>query len=232
MKQPFSLDRKVIETLSEMVLSGAIEESYPLLGEGLSGKVYDYEGYAVKVFKENYSENDDDRVLNYMRGHSAFPTLYYKERQGRFLVVEKVSGHTLGEMVKAGGKLPDRYYWQLEKYAEDCYKKGIIPSDLHLNNMMVDQDNRIRIVDTGRFFFTRDSAQFKEKVERDLEILKYYCGFFSSSSWKKHRRHRRHYHYHSYLHSHSHSHSYSRSHSSSSHRRHRHHRHHHHFFSS
>ncbi|MGA9175311.1 MAG: hypothetical protein WBZ33_15245 [Thermoactinomyces sp.] len=233
MKQPFSLDRKAIDTLSEMVLSGTIGENCCLLGEGLSGKVYDYEGYAVKVFKENCSENDDDLVLNYMRDHSAFPTIHYKDRQGKFLIVDKVAGSTLGEIIKAGDHLPDRYYWQLEKYVEDCYKEGIIPGDLHLNNIMVDQDNQIKIIDTGRFFFTDAKAQYKEKVERDLEKLKYYCGFFSSSSWKKHRRHR-HHHHHSYSHSHSHSYSHSHSHScsSSSHRHHRRHRRHHHFFSS
>ncbi len=210
MKQSLSFDREAADHLTAIIAADKIQESCDLLGEGLSGKVYEFENYAVKVFKENCSENNDFVMLSLLRDHPAFPTLHFKDQ--KFMVVEKVKGYTLGEIRKAGDQLGDQYFEQIEKIVEDCYKEGIIPGDLHLNNIMIDHDKKVKIIDVGRFFCTSQKESFKESIEEDLERL--YCFFnFFSSSRKKHRRR--------WKHSRSRSHSHSYSSRSSSRRRHR-----------
>ncbi|MFC7441655.1 protein kinase domain-containing protein [Laceyella putida] len=188
-RHAFSIDPAVVEHLGSIIANGEIDQRHRLLGEGLSGKVYEFENYAVKVFKPDYSEKEDADLLTRLSGHAAFPALHYKEDQ--FMIVDKVSGYTLGQALKAGEKLNERLFNQIEEAVERCYAEGIIPDDLHLNNIMVNQDGQVKIVDVGRFFHTNQAVAHKEKLTDDLEALKYYCGlfgFFSSSKRKRRRR--------------------------------------------
>lgn len=190
MKHPFARDHEAIQHLSMMVENGKMMESYPLLGEGLSGQVFDFEGYAVKVFKEDYSENEDYKILRHFNGHPAFPDFHYIDKENQWMVVDKINGYTLGQVLKSGENLDSNMYWKIEEVVEDCYEKGIIPADLHLNNIMIDQDNQVRFIDTGRFFFTDEKEAYQSQIEEDLDALQYHCGLFSlfSSSNRRHRR--------------------------------------------
>ncbi|PTM56929.1 protein kinase domain-containing protein [Desmospora activa] len=189
--KPFQpIYRELVDELSSMVANKQIQNQCRLLGEGLSGRVYEYENFAVKVFKEDGSENDDYRMLNRLHHHSAFPTLHYYE--DRFMLMDKCDGTTLARERESGDGLKDAYFTQIEQVVEECYQVGIIPRDLHLNNVMVDRDNRIKIVDVGRFVHTDQSEDYKERLTEDLQDLKYHVfgfGFFSSSR-RKRRRHR------------------------------------------
>lgn len=189
-RHAFSIDPAVVDHLGLMIANNQLDQRHRLLGEGLSGKVYEFENYAVKVFKDDYSEKEDAAILNRLAGHAAFPTIHYRE--DRFMIVDKVSGYTLGQALKAGEKVNQRLFDQIEAAVERCYREGIIPDDLHLNNIMVDQDGQVKIVDVGRFFHTDQVAQYKGELTDDLKILKYYCGLFGffSSSKRKHRRYR------------------------------------------
>ncbi|SEM90514.1 protein kinase domain-containing protein [Lihuaxuella thermophila] len=202
-RHAFSIDPGVVEHLGSLIANGEIDRQHRLLGEGLSGKVYEFENFAVKVFKPDCSEKEDAILLSRLSGHAAFPALHYRE--DRFMIVDKVNGFTLGQALQAGEKLTERLFDQIEEAVERCYAEGVIPDDLHLNNIMVHQDGQVKIVDVGRFFHTRQPVAYKGELREQLEALKYYCGlfgFFSSS--KRKRKRRRHY-------------------SSSDHHRHRHH---------
>ncbi|MGI6125365.1 MAG: protein kinase domain-containing protein [Planifilum sp.] len=181
-----TVDPALVEHLSTLVADGQMDR-YPLLGEGLSGKVYEFEHYAVKVFKADAGERQDASLLSLLSDHAAFPRVHYREEG--WMMMDKVNGYTLGEVIQGGEKLKEHLYTQIEEAVEHCYAKGLIPDDLHLNNIMVDHEGRIKIVDVGRFFHTERAAAHKEALAEDLETLKY-CGlfrFFSSSKRKKKR---------------------------------------------
>jgi RIO-like serine/threonine protein kinase len=192
-----AIDPAIVEHLRSLIAGGMMEREYPLLGEGLSGKVYEFEEYAVKVFKPDAGERNDAVLLSRLSGHASFPRVHYREEG--WMVVDKVNGPTLWQALQGGEKLEGHLYEQIEAAVEHCYARGVIPDDLHLNNIMVDQEGRVKFVDVGRFFQTERAAAHKEALAEDLETLKY-CGlfrFFSSSKRKKKRhwfssdRHRR-----------------------------------------
>lgn len=183
----FGIDQAIVEHLGSIIASGEMDRRYPILGEGLSGKVYEFEEYAVKVFKPDASEINDAILLSRLSGHAAFPRVHYREE--KWMLVDKVSGYTLGQALQAGEKLKDPMFTQIEEAVAHCYAKGLIPDDLHLNNIMVDQEGRVKIVDVGRFFPAGPGTAHKAALAEDLETLKY-CGlfgFFSSSrrKWKR-----------------------------------------------
>jgi RIO-like serine/threonine protein kinase len=176
-----------VEHLRPIIASGEIDRRYPLLGEGLSGKVYEFEDYAVKVFKPDAGEKNDAILLSRLSGHAAFPRLHYREEG--WMIVDKVNGHTLWQALQGGEKLKENLYAQIEETVELCYEKGVVPDDLHLNNIMVDQEGRVKFVDVGRFFHTDHGQAYKDALAEDLETLKY-CGLFRFFSSSKRRRKR------------------------------------------
>ncbi|MBO2532183.1 MAG: hypothetical protein CW342_04735 [Thermoactinomycetaceae bacterium] len=194
----FTIDPAIVEHLRSVIASGGMDRRYPLLGEGLNGKVYEFEDYAVKVFKPDAAERKDAFLLSRLSGHASFPRVHYREEG--WMIVDKVNGPTLWQALQGGEKLKGRLYDQIEEAVEYCYARGIIPDDLHLNNIMVDQEGRVKVVDVGRFFRAQQSAAHKEALAENLEMVKY-CGlfrFFSSSRrkrpWFSSDRHRRHSH--------------------------------------
>lgn len=180
------VDSEAIEYVQSLLISNKINDKLPTLGEGLSGKVYGLEDYAVKVYKDDYSENDDYLMLSKLQGHSAFPTLHYREDQ--FMVVDQVNGFTLAQALHAGEKISESTYEQIERCVEDCYKDGIIARDLHMNNIMLDKDGKVKIIDVGRFFYTNNKEEYFDSIQEDLDNIQYHMGFFSSSSRKKYKR--------------------------------------------
>ncbi|MFS8514752.1 MAG: hypothetical protein LOD87_13695, partial [Planifilum fulgidum] len=146
----FTIDPAIVEHLRSVIASGGMDRRYPLLGEGLNGKVYEFEDYAVKVFKPDAAERKDAFLLSRLSGHASFPRVHYREEG--WMIVDKVNGPTLWQALQGGEKLKGRLYDQIEEAVEYCYARGIIPDDLHLNNIMVDQEGRVKVVDVGRFF--------------------------------------------------------------------------------
>lgn len=183
------IDQGSIDYLSSLVVKGDVEKHHSLLGEGLSGQVFSFEDYAVKVYKEDFSENDDHKMLTNLNAHPLFPNLHFQN--DKFMVVDQVKGYTLAQLRDAGYKLKDAQFRQLEQTIEECYASGIIPHDIHLNNIMLDENGNVKIIDVGRFFYSDHKEDYQEKIREDLEKIKYHCGLFSlfSSSRRKRRRH-------------------------------------------
>jgi RIO-like serine/threonine protein kinase len=183
------MDYESIDYLASLVAKGDMGEHHTLLGEGLSGNVFSFENYAVKVYKEDFSENSDHLMLQQLDIHPLFPKLHFQD--DKFIVVDQVKGNTLAEIRDAGYKLKDAQFRQLEQAVEECYAQGIIPHDIHLNNIMVDPDGNVKIIDVGRFFYSDHKEDYQEKIREDLENIKYHCGLFGLfSSSKRKRRHR------------------------------------------
>jgi RIO-like serine/threonine protein kinase len=200
MERSYLLDQQAVDYLSSLVAKDDLKNRYPLLGEGLSGQVFSFEDYAVKVYKEDCSEKNDYLMLANLEQHPLFPTLHYQTEN--FMVVDQVKGYTLAQLRDAGYKLKDNQFRQLEKVVEECYAANIIPHDIHLNNIMLDEQGNIKIIDVGRFFYSDHKEDYQDKIREDLDKIKYHCGLFSlfSSFRRKKRRyytssrpHHRHY---------------------------------------
>jgi RIO-like serine/threonine protein kinase len=170
-------------------VKGNVDQHHTLLGEGLSGQVFSFEDFAVKVYKEDFSEKDDHLMLTNLNAHPMFPKLHFQN--DKFMVVDQVKGYTLAQLRDEGYKLNDAQFRQLEKTIEECYASGIIPHDIHLNNIMLDEHGNLKIIDVGRFFYSDHKEDYQDKIREDLDKIKYHCGLFSlfSSSRKKRRRH-------------------------------------------
>lgn len=172
MSKQFHIDQQVLS-------------DYPLLGAGLSGEVYGYDQYAVKWFKPDACEKRDAEMLHKLQDHLAFPALH--ESHDDYIVTERIKGTPLAQLRHAEERIPQDYYKQVEEIVSACFDHGIIAQDLHLNNVMIDEHNMIKLIDVGRFFHTEHRQDYLEDVADQLESLRYYCGLFGSSR-KRHKR--------------------------------------------
>ncbi|MDA8351704.1 MAG: AarF/UbiB family protein [Firmicutes bacterium] len=125
--------------------------------------------------------------MSRLHQHPAFPALHHCGDQ--FMVMDKVEGITLAHELHNRSRLKEDHLEQIEAYMEDCFREGWIPRDMHLNNLMVDAEDRIRIVDVGRFIHTDYPERYQEELAEDLADLRYdLLGMFSPFS-KKRRYH-------------------------------------------
>ena len=194
----FTIDPAIVEHLRSVIASGGMDRRYPLLGEGLNGKVYEFEDYAVKVFKPDAAEKKDAFLLSRLSGHASFPRVHYREEG--WMIVDKVNGPTLWQALQGGEKLKGRLYDQIEEAVEYCYARGIIPDDLHLNNIMVDQEGRGKSGGRGSLFpcptvgRPQRGAGGKPGNGEILRPVRFFSASRRKRPWFSSDRHRRHSH--------------------------------------
>jgi eukaryotic-like serine/threonine-protein kinase len=134
-------------------------------GQGSSGTVYlacdpDTERkVAIKVFAQFLTSEQRRRYIKEVRAASVLhhPNIVALEEIGRaedrdFLVMEYVDGHTLGEVIPAGG-MPIEGALDLARMVLEGLKaahaEGVIHRDLKPSNVMVTSGGTIKVLDFG-----------------------------------------------------------------------------------
>jgi Tol biopolymer transport system component len=144
------------------------------IGEGGMGEVYRASdsnlkrAVAIKVLPESVA-NDSERLARFRReaevlaalNHPHIAQIYGLERSGgtTALVMELVEGHTLDEIIRAGGGQPgsnvDVTSWvlpiarQIAEALEAAHEQGIVHRDLKPANIKVRADGTVKVLDFG-----------------------------------------------------------------------------------
>jgi len=177
---------QIVKGLEAEVLEGIIalqygenNEPFQSIGDGKSGHVVQYKDYpyAIKLFKDDAKETNDAFILNSLQHSNFFPTLFaYQEHS--FMITELVEGKTIYQIDEKNGSLLAEYEPYIEKAELAARKVGLIPSDIHLNNLMIDEKTgKLKIIDVGNF-------KTHESHSDDFRL----DAFFSSSSSNYFRR--------------------------------------------
>jgi serine/threonine protein kinase len=172
----------VVNRVKGLIDTQTISEELDTLGEGLSGQVFGIDDLAVKVFKDGSNERKDNRMLSYLDENPFFPKIVYHDEQN-FMIVERINGVTLSQYLRQGGKITSKHHDQVDQLVDGLYKKRVLPSDLHLNNIMIDENEQLKVVDVGRFKVLAESNSFyrtqlsKKKKELFIRLNnQYYAG--------------------------------------------------------
>lgn len=146
------LEPEVIDSIMALQYGENKENFFPI-GDGKSGQVVQYKDYpyAIKLFKDDAKETNDAFILNRLQHSTFFPTLFaYQEHS--FMVTELVEGKTIYEIDEKNGLLLAEYEPYIEKAEIAAKQAGFIPSDVHLNNLMIDEiTGALKIIDVGNF---------------------------------------------------------------------------------
>jgi serine/threonine protein kinase len=151
-----------------------------LIGKGGMGAVYEARHtklkrtVAIKLLPDRVA-NEDQAIRRFEREMEAVGGLKHpnivqahdaREIDGtRFLVMEYVEGQDLGEMVKAGGRLPGETACRLVREAAEAlayaHEHGLVHRDVKPSNLMLAADGSIKVLDLGL-------AKIQEQEARDI----------------------------------------------------------------
>lgn len=152
------------------------------IGEGGMGIVYKAKCHllnrfvAVKILKKELS-NDEDFVARFKQEANSVASLSHPnivnvydvgtENQINFIVMEYINGQTLKQIIKADGRLSSKkaieIALQIAKALECAHKHNIIHRDVKPDNIMITEDNIVKVMDFG-IAKVADSCTITNKV--------------------------------------------------------------------
>ena len=138
------------------------------IGEGGMGTVYKAKCHllnrfvAVKILKAELS-NDEDFVARFKREATSIARLSHPnivnvhdvgtENNINFIVMEYINGKTLKQIIKENGRLSSEktldIAFQIAKALECAHKNNIIHRDIKPDNIMITEDNMVKVMDFG-----------------------------------------------------------------------------------
>lgn len=121
---------------------------------------------AIKVLRDEFTE-DEDFIRKFRRESQAAASLSHpnilniydvgaEEVEGKkihYIVMEFINGKTLKEVIKGKGKLSPQetvyYSLQIAEALKHAHRNHIVHRDIKPHNMMITEDNRLKVTDFG-----------------------------------------------------------------------------------
>jgi predicted Ser/Thr protein kinase len=135
-----------------------------LIGTGRSACVFRIKGTnkVIKIFPPQFIhiaqiESDIYRLLTHIE---YFPTIY--ETGPNFLTMDYIKGDTLFSCLNKGIPINENHIKEVEHILELARKAGLNPSDIHLRNIIITPDNKIKMIDVARFKQKKHCTQWED----------------------------------------------------------------------
>lgn len=141
-------------------------EEYTLIGKGRSAFVFKDErtNHAIKVFFtefEHLAKQEAD-IYAKLSGSPYYPKVF--EVGHNYIVMEFIQGYTFYECLQRGILITDDMVRIVDEALSFARSKGLNPSDIHLQNLILTFEGEVKVIDVVRF--TQD------KVCRQWDDLK------------------------------------------------------------
>lgn len=140
------------------------------IGVGTDAAVFQYihaPAYAYKLFADDKLEKIQMEAKVYEKlGSSPYFSTCYQARN-RYLVVSYESGITLYDCLQQGIHIPLQVIQEVDKARAYARKKGLNPRDIHLKNILL-QDDKVKIIDVSEYLLPGDDGRW-EHLKRGYE---------------------------------------------------------------
>lgn len=134
------------------------------IGTGRSACVFRIKGKnkVIKVFPSQFThiaqiESDIYRMLTHI---DYFPTIY--ETGPNFLTMDYIKGETLFSCLNKGIPIEVKHIKEVDHILDLVRKAGLNPSDIHLRNIIITPDNKIKMIDVARFKQKKHCTQWED----------------------------------------------------------------------
>jgi tRNA A-37 threonylcarbamoyl transferase component Bud32 len=158
-----------------MALEVALEGE--LIGEGFYGMVFVKDDLALKVAKEGSILSEEVEIAEEMGKAGVGPEIHdsIRNSDGDYvaMLMERIEGKTLLQRMEDAGVVGSREMDILDNFfnrREKMHRAGIIHGDLHNENVMVSDDNKVKIIDWGmarKFDTARVSVGVRNSIIRE-----------------------------------------------------------------
>ncbi|WP_170008116.1 protein kinase family protein [Bacillus fonticola] len=153
------------------------DPSLEYIGKGRSAVVFKIWGAnkALKVFYPGYTNvaREEAAIYNVLQNSPYYPTLYEAGRN--YLVIDLIEGHTLFECLAKGIRVSSDKIKEIDVALNLAREKGLNPSDIHLRNIFITKEGKIKLIDVARFRQAKDCSQWGDLKSA---FYKYYSRTF------------------------------------------------------
>lgn len=149
--------------------SGAVkviekDSALEFIGLGRSAFAYRIKSsnIVVKIFFPPFAHlaEEEADIYRSLQGTSYYPTLY--EVGPNYLVMDYIDGHTLFDCIRKGIKITEKHIHEVDKALSVARKKGMNPSDIHLRNIIITTEGKIKMIDVVRFRQSKNCTQWDD----------------------------------------------------------------------
>lgn len=135
-----------------------------VVGSGRSAYVFRLPStnLAMKVFYPQFQHlaRKEAEVYLKLKGLPNYPKLY--DSGENFIIIDYIEGSTLFECLVKGIKLTHEHIFQIERAIMLARKRGLNPSDIHLHNILLLNNNEVKIIDVARFEQVKHCQQWDD----------------------------------------------------------------------
>ncbi|WP_404454186.1 protein kinase family protein [Virgibacillus necropolis] len=140
------------------------DSTLEFIGAGRSAVVFKIlsTNKALKVFYPNFTgiAKEEAEIYEILKGNPYYPTLY--EAGENFLLIDYIEGYTLFECLSQGIPLNESTINETDYALSLARKAGLNPSDIHLRNIILTPEGRVKLIDVARFRQTKDCQQWTD----------------------------------------------------------------------
>ncbi|PIC71198.1 serine/threonine protein kinase [Sporosarcina sp. P16b] len=155
--------------------------SMQLVGTGRSAFVFriKFSNKAMKVFFSNFEHiaKEEAEIYLSLKDIQYFPRIY--EAGANYLVMDYVEGNTLFDCLTNGRLITEAHIEEIDYALSLATDAGLNPSDIHLRNILITPDNRVKLIDVARYRQKKDCKQWSNLKKAHRQF--YQKRFF----WKK-----------------------------------------------
>lgn len=134
------------------------------VGAGRSAFVFkiDKTNKAMKVYlpKLSHIAQEEACVYDVVQQINYYPEIY--ESGPNYIVIDYIEGHTFFECLTLGIPIDEKEIKEVDQALSIAKKHGLNPSDIHLRNILITPDGKIKLIDVARFRQPKKCNQWED----------------------------------------------------------------------
>ncbi|MGE7766066.1 protein kinase family protein [Peribacillus sp. NPDC096540] len=140
------------------------DHSLSLIGKGRSAYVFRIHSTnkAMKVFFPNHTHTAkvEAEIYQTVQSIEYYPTLF--DAGENYLVIDHIEGNTLFECLTLGIPITEENIKEIDHALQLARKEGLNPSDIHLRNIFITSEKKVKIIDVARFKQVKSCNQWHD----------------------------------------------------------------------
>ena len=140
------------------------DPSLTLIGKGRSAYVFRIHSTnkALKVFFPDQIQTArvEAEIYRTVQSIDYYPTLYAAGLN--YLVIDHIEGNTLFECLTLGIPITEENIEEIDHALQLARKEGLNPSDIHLRNIFITSEKKVKIIDVARFKQVKSCNQWHD----------------------------------------------------------------------
>lgn len=108
----------------------------------------------------SYIAEEETEIYQRLGGLSSFPALH--ESGENYIVIDYIQGMTFFQCLTRGERINQQTITEVDRVLLEVSRLQLNPSDIHLHNLILTPDGKVRIIDPARFNQQKDCTQWED----------------------------------------------------------------------